>query len=92
MAAPQGGRGPDDCRVALATLFDVMLTVCLVMAPFTPFLTETMYQTLRKRLPARAPESVHFCDFPPEAKVRCFVDLASSCLCVDYLNKYHIVS
>ncbi len=34
------------------------------MAPFTPFLTESMYQNLRSALPAGAPESVHWCDFP----------------------------
>lgn len=34
-----------------------------VMAPFTPFLCELMYQNLRRVLPA-APQSVHWCDFP----------------------------
>lgn len=38
-----------------------------VMCPFTPFLTEAMYQNLSKCLPAdQAPPSVHFCDFPAQ--------------------------
>lgn len=39
------------------------------MSPFTPFLTEAMYQNLRKCLPADAPASVHWCDFPAEEQV-----------------------
>ena len=35
----KGSKGPQDCAVALASLFDVLLTVCKVMAPFTPFFT-----------------------------------------------------
>jgi hypothetical protein len=30
------------------------------MAPFTPFLTEAMYQNLRLSLPQGSPESVHW--------------------------------
>jgi isoleucyl-tRNA synthetase len=37
------------------------------MAPFTPFLTEAMYQNLSKCLPKdQAPPSVHFCPFPAQ--------------------------
>ena len=35
----KGGKGPADTAVALAALYDVLLTVCKVMAPFTPFFT-----------------------------------------------------
>ena len=43
-----------------------MLQVCITMAPLTPFLTETMYQNLRRCLPeSEAPPSVHFLDVPP---------------------------
>lgn len=35
----KGAKGPEDCSLALASLFDVLLTVCKVMAPFTPFFT-----------------------------------------------------
>ena len=34
------------------------------MAPFTPFLTENMYQNLRTALGPDAPQSIHFCDIP----------------------------
>lgn len=38
-----------------------------VMAPFTPFLAETMYQNLVKCMPeGKAHPSVHFCTFPTE--------------------------
>lgn len=35
----KGAKGAEDCALALASLFDVLLTVCKVMAPFTPFFT-----------------------------------------------------
>ena len=47
----KGEGGPEDCRASLETLFGVVLTMARVMAPFTPFLTETMYQQLRKKCP-----------------------------------------
>ncbi|KAK9792748.1 hypothetical protein WJX73_005932 [Symbiochloris irregularis] len=57
------GNDPMDCHTALATLFHVLLDTCKVMAPFTPFICELMYQNLRRALP-KAPQSVHWCDFP----------------------------
>jgi isoleucyl-tRNA synthetase len=35
------------------------------MAPLTPFLTETMFQNLRRSLPQGTPMSIHFLDIPP---------------------------
>ncbi len=46
---------------AFATLYEVILTLCRVMAPFTPFITEVIYQQLRKE---EDPISVHLTDFP----------------------------
>jgi len=66
----KGGKGDTDCKLALATLFDVLLTVSKVMSPFTPFLTEEMYQNLRRCLPEGAPESVHFCELPPSVEAQ----------------------
>lgn len=61
----KGGKGKEDSQMGLACLFDVLLTVCKVMAPFTPFLTEAMYVNLTKALPkGTEPGSVHFCPFP----------------------------
>ena len=36
-----------DCKLALETLFSVLYTMVRVFAPFTPFLTEQMYQMLK---------------------------------------------
>lgn len=53
-----------DTRTALATLFEVILTVSRAMAPFTPFITEYLYRNLRKIMPPGSEESVHFLDYP----------------------------
>ena len=41
------GNSSEDCRAALDTLFSVVYTMVRVFAPFTPFLTEHMYQGLK---------------------------------------------
>jgi isoleucyl-tRNA synthetase len=51
-----------DKWAAYQTLYAVLRTLCKLMAPCVPFVTETMWQNLR--LPTD-PESVHLCDFPP---------------------------
>ncbi|XP_069332371.1 isoleucine--tRNA ligase, cytoplasmic isoform X3 [Eulemur rufifrons] len=43
----KGENGLEDCVVALETLFSVLLSLCRLMAPYTPFLTELMYQNLK---------------------------------------------
>jgi isoleucyl-tRNA synthetase len=64
----KGRGGPEDAAMALATLYDVLRTLCVLMAPFTPFFTESMFQNLRRAAPAEGPRaepaSVHFCEFP----------------------------
>jgi isoleucyl-tRNA synthetase len=54
---------PDDKRFAYETLFHVLTTLSKVMAPFAPFVSETIYQNLKAGLP-KAAESVHLEDFP----------------------------
>lgn len=61
----KGRTGEDDCKIALSTLYHVLLTSCKAMAPFTPFFTEVLYQNLRKVLDG-AEESIHYCSFPHE--------------------------
>ncbi|KAK3229154.1 hypothetical protein Dsin_001035 [Dipteronia sinensis] len=61
----KGRTGEDDCRTALSTLYNVLLTSCKVMAPFTPFFTEVLYQNMRK-VCDESEESIHFCNFPQE--------------------------
>merc|ERR1719288_451356 len=63
----KGEGGKEDCLAALNTLFGVALTMVRIMAPFTPFLTETMYQQLRKKVPAlggKDQASVHYLMLP----------------------------
>ncbi|XVF59729.1 hypothetical protein PTKIN_Ptkin07bG0299100 [Pterospermum kingtungense] len=61
----KGRTGEEDCRTALSTLYNVLLTSCKVMAPFTPFFTEVLYQNMRKVCDG-AEESIHYCSFPQE--------------------------
>jgi len=61
----KGRTGEEDSRLALSTLFHVLLTTCKTMSPFTPFFAEGMYQNLRLASPEpNANESVHYCSFP----------------------------
>ncbi|KAH8502420.1 hypothetical protein Peur_066323 [Populus x canadensis] len=59
----KGRTGEEDCRTALSTLYNVLLISCKVMAPFTPFFSEGLYQNLR-RVCTGSEESVHYCSFP----------------------------
>ncbi len=49
---------------AYATLYEALVTVTKLAAPFTPFLSESLYQNLVRGVDAAAPESVHLCSFP----------------------------
>jgi len=53
-----------DKGAAYATLYHVLTTLCRLLAPFVPFVTEAMYQNLVRAVDARAPESVHHTDWP----------------------------
>lgn len=53
-----------DKIVAYATIYEVMVTLVKLMAPFTPFLAESIYQNLVKSMDPEALESVHMCDWP----------------------------
>ncbi|MGB6836851.1 MAG: isoleucine--tRNA ligase [Dehalococcoidia bacterium] len=53
-----------DKRAAYDTLYQCLVTLIKLMAPFTPFLAEEMYQNLVRSWDAAAPESVHLCDWP----------------------------
>nr|KYP68047.1 Isoleucyl-tRNA synthetase, cytoplasmic [Cajanus cajan] len=61
----KGRSGEEDCRIALSTLYNVLLLSCKVMAPFTPFFTEVLYQNMRKVCNG-SEESIHYCSFPTE--------------------------
>jgi isoleucyl-tRNA synthetase len=53
-----------DKDAAYATLYECLVTLCKLLAPFIPFLTEAMYQNLVRRVDNTAPESVHHNDWP----------------------------
>jgi len=53
-----------DKNGAYTTLYHVLTTLCRLLAPITPFVTEEMYQNLVCSVDAGAPESVHHTDWP----------------------------
>ncbi len=53
-----------DKLAAYATIYAVLVKLCKLMAPFTPFIAESIYQNLVRGLDESAPESVHMCDWP----------------------------
>jgi isoleucyl-tRNA synthetase len=53
--------GRKDKRAAYQTLYTTLKTLCKLMAPCIPFVTEAMWKNLRL---ASEAESVHLCDFP----------------------------
>ena len=53
-----------DKHTAYATLYHVLVKLCKLLAPFTPFVTETMYQNLVRAVQPSAYTSVHHCDWP----------------------------
>ena len=64
----KGEFGVDDTRHALNTLFEVLFTLTRGLAPFTPFITDNIYQKIRPYIPASLttedPRSIHFLPFP----------------------------
>lgn len=54
----------DDKIGAYVTLYRVLKTLTIVAAPFIPFMTEEIYQSLVVALDKNAPESVHLCSWP----------------------------
>lgn len=49
---------------AYVTLYNVLKTLSIVAAPFIPFMTEEIYQSLVVALDSNAPESVHLSKWP----------------------------
>jgi len=59
------GSGMDkDKESAFTTLYTVLSVLSKVCAPFTPFISEEIYQTIERPFEKNAPESVHLCAFP----------------------------
>jgi isoleucyl-tRNA synthetase len=64
----KGELGLDDTQHALNTLFEVLFTLVKGLAPFTPFITDNIYQRLLPHIPENLrggdARSVHFLAFP----------------------------
>ena len=60
---------------AYMTLYTVLETFCRLMAPFTPFVAESIYQNLVRSVDAGAPESVHLCNYPQVEEARIDAEL-----------------
>jgi isoleucyl-tRNA synthetase len=57
--------GASDKRDAYFTLYEVLVAIAKLIAPFTPFLAEEMFQNLvRGPWPASQPQSVHLTAYP----------------------------
>ena len=57
-------RDDRDKLAAYQTLHEALVTLCKVLAPVIPFLTEFMYRDLVAAQDPGAPESVHLCEYP----------------------------
>jgi len=59
----KGEQGPDK-NAAYATLYEVLATLARLLAPYAPFLAETLHRSLVLPYDAAAPRSVHLARFP----------------------------
>ncbi|MDQ3033157.1 MAG: isoleucine--tRNA ligase [Myxococcota bacterium] len=59
-----------DKRAAFATLYEVLVDLAKLAAPFTPFLSEALYQNLVRGDDASAPVSVHLTELPSASDAR----------------------
>ncbi|KYQ89108.1 isoleucyl-tRNA synthetase [Tieghemostelium lacteum] len=72
----KGANGEKDTLVSLNILYEVLMTICVAMAPFTPFFTDYMYQNLKNLLPAdKQMGSVHFLPYPEPRESAFNVDI-----------------
>jgi isoleucyl-tRNA synthetase len=53
-----------DKLAAYTTLYECLVTLSKLLAPFTPFLADELYQNLVSSVSPDAPDSVHLTDFP----------------------------
>ncbi|MCL1935358.1 MAG: isoleucine--tRNA ligase [Defluviitaleaceae bacterium] len=59
-----GSEMSEDKINAYMTLYTVIKTLILLTAPFTPFISEEIYQNIVVGIDKNSPISVHLCDFP----------------------------
>lgn len=59
------GSGMEQDKIdAFMTLYTVLETMARLLAPFTPFMAESIYQNLVRTVDVNAPLSVHLCKWP----------------------------
>ncbi len=65
----EGNVNNQDKMQAYRTLYQTLEKLSLLMAPFTPFLSETLYLQLKglRKDCEKMPQSVHLCTFPEES-------------------------
>ena len=63
-----GSTMTEDKKAAYMTLYTVLETLIRVAAPFTPFISESIYQNIVRSVDKNAPVSVHLCPFPVSDK------------------------
>jgi len=56
-----GRRKTTDKLAAYTTIYEIFLGLSTMLAPFTPFITEEIYQNLHT---SSMPDSVHLCNYP----------------------------
>ncbi len=54
----------EDKEAAYCTLYHVLVTLAKLLAPFTPFMAESIYRNLVVNFDKTAPISVHLCRYP----------------------------
>ncbi len=59
-----GSQMSDDKTSAYLTLYEVLVGLIKLMAPFTPFVSEEIYSNLVLTVDENAPESIHLCRYP----------------------------
>jgi len=66
----KGETGLRDWNISLHVLFEVLLNTCVAIAPYVPFITELMYQNLRKCIPEDNKDynlqSIHYLLWPKQ--------------------------
>ncbi|MDE7400964.1 MAG: isoleucine--tRNA ligase [Clostridia bacterium] len=59
-----GSEMTEDKAAAYTTLYTCLITLAKISAPYTPFISEMIYQNLVPQFFAGEPKSVHLCTFP----------------------------
>ena len=54
----------DDKNAAFKTLYEVLCGMTKLIAPFVPFISESIYQNITRSVDKNAPISVHLCSYP----------------------------